>query len=252
MNKDKKLNIPKDKDGFFKYLNTSLSNKKRTSYHEFNENDNIKIPREEKRKRKEIEDLIEMLESHLGRKSTSDEKIQFISKWKKVTDKKATEYLELINNKNVSSLDVKNNNDEERNILDTLDTEKLKKPLFPSYKKPDSVFFENIDVSIVKEAVISVLDKKQERARPCYKALFTLFCIKNDIKELYPILDQKIIDSFHKDGKKPKQYEIYMKYHEGIDKKSAEPQAATNLRDFINDIKTFLKEKTDKFSPKKP
>jgi len=69
---------------------------------------------------------------------------------------------------------------------------------------------------------------------------------------LYPILDQKIIDSFHKDGKKPKQYEIYMKYHEGIDKKSAEPQAATNLRDFINDIKTFLKEKTDKFSPKKP
>jgi hypothetical protein len=32
INKNEKLNIPKDKDGFFKYLNTSLSNERAGSY----------------------------------------------------------------------------------------------------------------------------------------------------------------------------------------------------------------------------
>jgi len=233
--------IPKDKDGFFKFLTVSINNEKAASYREYNENDTIKIPREKKRKLREIEDFIRMKESQLERKLTNDEQIQSISKWFKITERKAIEYLELINNKNVSGFDAKNNNGEERNILDTEDL----KPAYlsSSYEKPESTFFEDFNVSIVKEAVISVLDKKQKRARDCYKELFTLYCIKKNIKELYPILDQGIIDSFHKDGKKPKQYEIYIKYHPGIDKKSAEPQAATNLRDFLNDIYTYIKEK---------
>jgi len=231
--------IPKDKDGFFRYLDTSLTNEGVGSDREYTiKNDNIKIsnniikiPKEKKRKRKEIKDIIEMLESQLGRRSTSDEKIQFISKWYKITDKKAIEYLELINNENVGSLDEKNNNGEEREILDT------------KYEEPERAFFTNFDVSIIKEAVISVLDNKQERAEPCIKALFTLHCIKNNLMELYPILDQEIIDSFQKHDKKPKQYEIYLKYHPEIDKESAGVLASTNLREFLKKIETYLKEK---------
>jgi len=227
--------IPKDKDGFFKYLTVSINNEKAASYREYNENDTIRIPRDKKRKLREIEDFIRMKESQLERKLTNAEQIQSISKWFKITERKAIEYLELVNNKNVIGLDTKNNNGEERNILDTEDLKHTY--LSSSYEKPDSAFFENLDVSIIKEAIISVLDKKQERARDCYKELFTLYCIKKNLKELYPILDQKMIASFQK--KKKKQYEIYMEYHDGIDKKSAEPQAATNLRGFLNDIKTY-------------
>jgi len=93
------------------------------------------------------------------------------------------------------------------------------------------------------KAVKSLLDKKQERSRDCCKALFTLHCIKKGITGLYPILDQEIIDSFYKEDKKPKQYEVYQKYHPGIDKKSAEAQAATNLHKFLNDVETCLKDK---------
>jgi hypothetical protein len=240
--------IPKDKDGFFRYLNTSLTHEGVGSDHEYTtkngniriSNSIIKIPREKERKRKEIKDLIEMLESQLGRRSTSDEKIQFISKWYRVTNIEAIEYFELINKKNVSNLDSRNNDGEENNTLDTKD---LKQPLSSSYKNPKDTFFENLDVSIIEEAVKFVLNKKQERARDCYKELFTLYCVKKNLKQLYPFLDQEIIDSSHKEGKKPKQYEIYLKYHDGIDKKSAEPQAATNLHEFLNEIKTYLKEK---------
>jgi len=232
--------IPKDKDGFFKYLTVSIINEKASFYREYNENDTIRISKEKKRKRKEIEDLIEMLESQLGRKSTSDEKTQFISKWKKITKIEVIEYLELINNKNVSTIDVKNNDGEERNIFDK---EELKQPLFSSYERPESTFFGNFNVSIIKEAVTFVLDNIQERARDCYKALFTLYCIKKELRELYPILDQEIIDFFHKDSKKPKQYEIYMKYHPEANKNSAKAESSKNLSEFLKDIKTYLKAK---------
>jgi hypothetical protein len=62
-----KANIPQDKEGFLKYLITSL---KRGKY-EY-------IRQYEKKNR---DDLIRMKESHLGRKLTEDEKIAFINKW---------------------------------------------------------------------------------------------------------------------------------------------------------------------------
>ena len=232
------LKIPYDKDGFFKYLSTSIKSEKAGSYREYNENDTIRIPKEKKRK---LKDFIKMKESQLGRELTNNECIQGISKWFKITEKKASEYFELINNKNVSSLYVKDNNGKEQNILDTDD---FKPPYLPSsYKDPESAFFASFDLSIIKEAIKSLLDKKQERSRPCYKALFTLYCIKNDLRGLYPILDQEIIDSYYKDTKKPKQYEIYMKYHSETDKKGADAMASKNLSEFLNEVKSYLKDK---------
>jgi len=233
--------IPSDKDGFFYYLNTSINREKADSYREYDENEEIRIPREKKRRLREVKDFIVMKESQVGRKLTSDEQIKGMSKWFNISERKAREYLKLANNKNVSSLDFYDNNGEEKNILDSKD---LKPPYLPSsYEGPESAFFTNFNVSIIREAVRSLLDKKQERSRDCYMALFTLYCIKNDLRELYPILDQEIIGSSHKKGKKPKQHEIYRKYHPGIDKESAESMASTNLQKFLNDIKIYLKEK---------
>ena len=232
MNKDKKLNIPKDKDDFFKYLNTSLSNEKNASYREYNENKKIKISKEMKQKLKEIEEFIKNKEIKLA----SDEHIQNISEEFEITKKKAREYLYLINN-NINIIRFYFNYDgEDKNILDLKD---LKPPYMPySYEEPESAIFTNFNLSIVK----SLLDKKQERSRDCYRALLTLHCIKNGLKGWYPILDHEIIDSYYKYGTKPKQYEIYLKYHPETDKKSAEVQASTNLREFLDDIETCLKE----------
>jgi hypothetical protein len=238
--------IPYDKDGFFKYLNASIKREKTSFHREYNENETIKIPKEKKRKLREVEDFIRMRESQLGRKLTVDEHSQSISKWFKITEKRAREYLELINNKNVSSLDISNSDGEERNILDS---ENLIPPYLPnSFEEPESAFFTNFNMGTIREAVTSVLAKKQERARDCYKALFTLYCIKKDLRGLYPILDQEIIDFFYKDEKKPKQYEIYLKYNPKADKKSAEAMASKNLKEFLSDVEAYLKEKINNFS----
>jgi len=222
--------VPQDKDGFFKYLIISIKNKTKELEREFNEKETINIPKEKKRKLREVEDFIRMKESELGRKLTSNEQLESISKWFK-----KQEYVDLLNVINVGGFSyTSDDGDEEIDVLNYTDTHS---------ENPLDEYITNIDTEIVNKAVKAVLEKKQGRARPCYKALFTLYCIKNNIKELYPILDKEIIDTFHKDGKKPKQYEIYIKYHPKADKKGAEAMASVNLKEFLNDIKTCLEEK---------
>ena len=224
---EKILKIPNDKDGFFKYLTTSIKREKIGSHYEFDENATVNIPKEKKRKFKEVKGFIRMKESQLGRKLTSEETTQGISKWFK-----KQEYLDLLNLINIDSISHGGNNgNSEIDIIDTHSTDPLGEYIIKT------------DMETVLEAVNYLLDERQERARPCIKALFTLHCIKNNLKELYPILDQEIIDSFHKHDKKPKQYEIYLKYHPEADKKGAEAMASTNIREFLNDVKTYLKSK---------
>jgi len=207
-----------DKDGFFKYLFDSLKREKAGFYREYNENDTIKIPREQKRKLREVEDFIRLKESQLGRRLTADEEAQSIAKWFK-----KPEYIEIYNAKNVGSTSLPGNDG-------TSETDPL------------DDYISKTDMETIRNAVKSLLDKKQDRSRPCYRALFTLYCVKKGITVLDPILDQEIIDSFYKkEGKKPTQYEIYQKYHAGIDKKGAEAQAAANLHKFLDELKTCLK-----------
>jgi len=139
-----------------------------------------------------------------------------------------------LNVKNIGSLYTANSENDEINVLDFYDAHS---------EDPLDDYINKTDMETVQAAVKSLLDKKQARSRNCYRALFTLYCIKKGLDGLYPILDQKIIDSFHKHGKKPKQYKIYLKYHPEADKKSAEAEASKNLHEFLNDIKTYLKEK---------
>jgi hypothetical protein len=222
--------IPDDKDGFFKYLNASIMREKASFYREYNENDTIKIPKEKKRKLREVEDFIRMKESQLGRKITSDELIQGISKWFK-----NHEYVDLLNSLNVGSLSYvsndKDNKSDDLNYINSLSYD----PLVEYINKTDK--------KSALEAVKSLLEKKQERSRDCYRALFTLHCIENykDFEELYPVLDKNILETCQKDGKSPNQYEIYQIYHPNAQKYSAEAMASKNLHEFLNDIETYLK-----------
>jgi len=222
--------IPEDKDGFFKYLAVSIESEKAASFREYNEEDKIKIPKEKKRKLREAEDFIRMTESQLGRKLTNDEQTQCISKWFK-----KQEYVDLLKVKNVGGLYIGNNENGETNILDSVITRS--DPTLDDY-------INKTDIETLRKAVQSVLNKKQKRSRDCYRALFTLHCVEKikDYEGLYPVLDKNVLE-ICKDGKNPNQYEIYQDYHPKAKKSGAEAMASKNLKEFLKDIKTCLKNK---------
>ena len=230
--KDEKIKkIPEDKDGFFKYLNTSIEREKASFYRKYNENETIKIPKEKKRKLREVEDFIRMKESQLGRKLTSDEKIQGVSKWFK-----KQEYIDLLNSMSVSSISYANKDgDNEIYALNYLSS---------TSDDPLSEYLEKTDKELALEAVKTLIEKKQKRSRDCYRALFTLHCIESykDFENLYPVLDCQILEAWRKDGIMPKQYELYQKYHPNAQKSSAEAMASKNLSEFLNDLEKYLME----------
>jgi hypothetical protein len=219
--KDKTIQkIPQDKDGFFKYLNTSINREreKEGSFRQYSEKVHIKISKEQKLKLRKVEDFRRMKERELGRELTNDELMQGVTKWFK-----KQEYINLANLMNLIITPELYN--EGKNKID----------LFDEYIK-------KMEMKIYQEAVNSILKKKQKNSRDCCKALFTLYCVENDLMGLYPILDQEIIDACHKYDKKIYQYEIYRKYHPNIKKKSAEAMASSNLKAFLKEINTYLKQ----------
>ena len=224
--------IPDDKDGFFKYLTLSIKRESAGFYREFNENETIKIPKEKKQKLREVEDFIRMKESQIGRKLSTDEQIQGISKWFK-----KQEYIDLLNVINIGSITPDGNNDnDEIDILNYATT---------FSDDPIDDYIKKTDMETVRKTVKSLIEGKQERSRDCYRALFTLHCIENykDYEKLYPVLDRQILKTWDKGRKKPKQYEIYQKYHPNAQKSGAEAMASKNLSEFLNDIETCLKDK---------
>ena len=233
---DTNPNIPSDKEGFFKYLVTALKTAKNSSYRNFNENEIVKIPREKKKKLKEIWDFIKMKESHLGRELTTQEKRQGIEKWFR-----NPEYLDLLNKKNVGSLTLAKEGDSDG--MDPLGKELT--PLYNSsaIENPLNGIISENNMEKIAEAVTVILNKKQKRSRDCYKALFTLYCLDNlkDYMKFSAILDQEILESWKKSNKIPKQYEIYQKFHPKATKPSAEAMASTNLREFVYEIRSYLK-----------
>jgi hypothetical protein len=194
--KDKNnANIPHDKEGFIKYLLTSL---KRGKY-EY-------VRQYEKRNQ---DDLIRMKESHLGRKLTEDERISSINKW--------YDY---------------------ENAIKTVGTSLTGTKID---ENPQTDYLNSADTAIVLNAIKTVLGKKQERSRDCYRALLTLHCIDNI--DLYSVLDSQIIEACRHNTEKPKQYEIYQKYHPEASKAGSEAMASKNLKEILSDLEKYLKEK---------
>jgi hypothetical protein len=233
----KKIN---NKDEFFFILNKSLK-RGEAEYFQKYETSSIKIPKGKKSLLRNVEDYIRMMESNLGRKLTTDELIQNIPKWFKNLNYQ--EYIELKKLKYVGRLSFTNANED--NEIDILNSTVIQPYSEEESGNPQDEFLLNLNTEIICKAVKTVMGNKQERTRNCNRALFTLFCINKakDIEGLYSVLDHEIINSCQKDGIKPKQKEIYLKYHPEIKESGADVRASQILKDFINDLKSYLKEK---------
>ena len=154
-------------------------------------------------------DIIHMKESYIGKKLTKDERVSSINKW--------YDYENAIKIVGTSLAGAK---------ID---------------RNPQTDHLNSTDTAIILEAIKTVLSKKQERSRDCYKALLTLHCFDNI--NLYPALDSQIIEAYRQNSEKPKQYEIYQKYHPEASKGSSEAMASTNLKNILSDLERYLEEK---------
>ena len=219
----------KNKDDFFKYLTKSLKRGKIEYYRKFKWG-GIKIPKDKIAKVIKMNEYIKMEESQLGRNLSYDERRNYLTEW--FND---LEYLDLFNKFYVDSITHKNHDGKEINKLN-------KTTSFSD--APHDDLLQVFTADRVCEAVKAVLNKRQERKRPCDKALFTLHCIENvkDLEVLYPVLDKSILESCQKNRKTLTQYEIYQKYHPNAKKTSAGSMSTTNLEQFLNDLKMYLKE----------
>ena len=244
----KKENIVKfaeDKNGFFKYLYVSLKNAKAEYHRKFNEKETIKISRDKKKKLREIKELVIMYESEFGRKLKPDEIKRYVSDWFD-----SLEYTNLVKMLNISS--TFSDKDDEGNEVDIINT-----TVPPYYSEniplnPLEYCLIKLNTQVIRDAVKSVLNKKQGRTKQCNKAIFTLYCIEKirNYEVLDRVLDRKIIKKYGKITKKLTQYEIYRDHHPGVTIASAHARASEMLNDFLQDLEAYLKENNPEIFPK--
>ena len=185
-----------------------------------------------------VGEIIITKESNAGRKITENERRQCVSEWFGIT-----EYSKLVNLINICSLESVSRNigyDNEINLLNS-----KAKPLYmenPSID-PQDEYFAKLGVLEIREALELVLQNTQEKTRECYRALFTAYCIDRsiDFEGLAPLLDSETLETYLKDGKKPKQHEIYLKYHPEAKKTSADAISSKMNKDFFQKLYLILK-----------
>jgi predicted Holliday junction resolvase-like endonuclease len=230
-------NVPNNKNGFFGYLVNRLYEAKLLYYR-----DRLSEPVKKSRKINEIKQVLKMKESNIGRKLTEDERIRCLSEWYKWDEKKSKNWLKALDRNFVSGFEL--GNDSENKESDVLETE-VTSPYIPNISIDPQIEYEvKHDTQIFYNAVEAILQDAQDRSRECYRSLFTGYCIGKykDFEFLSPLLDNELLEAFQSDGKKPKQYEIYLKYHH-VEKGSAEARASQMLKDFLKTLKTYLKQK---------
>ena len=229
-------NVPNDETGFFKYLNAALYTAKK-EYYRNNKTDCVDIPRDKKRQLQLVKKILATKESNAGRKLTENERRQYISEWFGIT-----EYVDLVNLKKTSSLNFITTINGSDNEMSYLDTEV--KSIFSENDLFDSKdeYFSKPDMADIINAFMLVFNNMQDRSRDCYRALFTAYCIKKsiDFEGLSILLDNEILEAHQKDGKVPRQHEIYLKYHPDVKKDSAGVRATEMLKKLFNDVKWVL------------
>ena len=117
-----KYNIPKNIEGFFSYLRTSIKNEVAMSNRK---EAAVRVPWREMAKVRKIKQLKKMREVELGRLLTKNEYRELISEWMNIAN-----YLEIINLGFPLSLESKSKNDdeEERSVLDTKQAKNVFEP----------------------------------------------------------------------------------------------------------------------------
>jgi len=217
-----------DKEKFFKYLKKSLYNEKKAYYRlPDNKPGVFKYPRI----LGEMKTFIDKQECSAGRIFTEDEKIQFISKWFKKSIKSAGIYFRMMKTEGAGNIRLYDENN--KNILDFIEA---KQPYIQeTYEK-------SFDAGFIKEAVKQVLTNSLKKTSEIYKSLFTVHCIKTEInlEEFADILDGNIINTYIKSAEIPHQYEIYLRYHPNVSKKSAEARSSEIWKNFQEALKTRL------------
>jgi len=233
-----------DKDGFFKYLSVSLGKKRNAYYRKFDEKKITTISKENKRKLSHVRDFIEMCEHEMGRELSFGEKIKCASDWFKSWD--YISLIKLLNNRRSSS--AKN---EDGKLIDIIDN--TEDPLIGEKIAIDPLdeCISNADAKTICNAVEYVLEQKQDRSRDCYKAIFTLFCVKNirDYSGLLESLNEEIVTSCTRNTVDLNQYEIYLNYHPKATPASAEASASKMLIDFKKDLEVYLRENNPEVFP---
>ena len=211
--RDKNNSIPKNESGFFKYLKTALYTAK-NEYYRNTEKGRINISRDTRKRLKMVENIITTKESNAGRKLTQDERRHCISEWFGMA-----EYSKLMSLINTGSLEFDSN-----------------KSIFID---PQDEYIEKLDLYKFRDSLEQFFQNTQERTRDCYRAIFTVYCIDKsiDFKGLAPLLDSEILEAYRKDGKKPKQHEIYLKYHPEAKKESAGVRSSEMLKKLFNDLR---------------
>ena len=144
--------------------------------------------------------------------------------------------------KNVGSITFTTNNGEEIDVLNSKIKSVFEKSTFAD---PEEEFLIKLNKAIIKGNLEQILNNTQDRTRECYRSLFTAHCIDRSIviEELMPLLDGEVFNAFLKNGKKPKNYEIYLKYHPEVKKESAEVRSSDMLKKFLENLNKALKEK---------
>lgn len=236
-NKEGNANTPKNKKGFFSFLKGSIDNAGYAFFNSF-ETDSIHIPIEKMRKIRRMNDVIAMEEKNMCKELSKDEKIKCITGWFNLSEMEANQYIMFMNMTRVDSLDADlgNNDNGTKTTLHDLEIKS-------SYLENNSI--DPLDKHFLKlndkkkcDALKYVLQKTQTRTREKDRALYTVYCINNsiDFEGLTKFLNKEVLNDFIQNKKKPLQYEIFLKYHDGIKesitKESAEAMASERLKIF--------------------
>ena len=228
--------VQKNKQEFAKYLKAALYTAK-VEYYRNNETGYIDIPRDTRKRLKMVDDIIVTKESAVGRKVTEDERRQCISEWFGVA-----EYASLMNLKNVAGLEFNHGKNYADREIDHLNSNV--RPLYTEKASvdPHEEYLKKLGIQDIKGALERVLQNTHEKTRECYRALFTAYCIDKsiDFDGLTPFLDREILEAHLKDGKKPRRYEIYLKYHPEAKKTSAGAIASKMNKDFLKRLYAVL------------
>jgi len=246
----KKDKMPQNK--FFSYFYTAL----KIAVYQFYRNQivgSLKTPQDIIKERKNMRDLREMWESDLARKLTQNEFERRYAIWNQISEEEAHNiYLETIGIvTHFDSIDKEIVGDDGK---DTTIIEIIKaRSLTVDETDTEPELKEEISI-IIRYEFERFLSKQQERTKDIYRALFTVFCIKNKIEQfpkIYPILDSEILEDYLKTEIIPNAYDIYMKKRPGITQKAAESGASRRKKEidiFIDKLQKTIKEHPEIFS----
>jgi len=236
------VKLQKEEKYFFGYLKKSLDNARAQYFNNRVLGPITELKSYKGKKIKDINKILEMNQSNRGIKLSEDERLHLLSTYYEWDEKSTRECLKLLDMLDQKFFDGLGPNADNKDQTDFLDF-KVSSPYIPDASTdPQDEYFTKLDGIADKEIIEQVLQDTQNRTRECYRSLFTAYCINKSLltEHLIPLLDNKILEDYQKKKEKPKQHEIYQKYHPEIQKEGAEALSSKMIKDFLKKIRTAM------------